>query len=108
LTAGKLHALKLTGDPVEWVEIPANQAVKVREAGKAAGARPFHRPEDIEYNSTDGLVYIAETGDDKQVAPADQDGRVRRLDLTRNTMTVFVQGDPSKYGEPEQPGDSPG
>jgi hypothetical protein len=47
----------------------------------------------IESRSVD--FNIAETGDDKQVAPADQDGRVWRLDLTRNTMTVFVQGDPS-------------
>jgi secreted PhoX family phosphatase len=101
LSAGKLSALQLTGDKVSWVDIPAEKVATAREAGKAAGATAFHRPEDIEYNPVDGMVYIAETGDEKQAALADQVGRVWRLDLTGNRMTVFIQGDPSGIVNPD-------
>lgn len=93
LTSGKLYALNM--EKREWILIPGDRAT-LNDARKYAlehGATPFDRPEETEYNPVDGMVYIAETGDNKQSGDR-QYGRIWKLNPQTNEMTVFIQGGP--------------
>lgn len=64
------------------------------------GATPYDRPEEIEYNPADGMVYIAETGDNKKPG-ADRYGRILLLDPRTNQVSLHLQGDPAGVVNPD-------
>lgn len=95
LSAGQLYAYKLETN--SWIAVPRDREVlnDARKWALANGATPFDRPEEIEYNPVDGMIYMAETGDTRQAGER-QYGRVWRLNPKTNEMTIFLQGGPEK------------
>lgn len=93
LSEGQLYAYKMETN--SWLAVPRDREV-LNDARKWAaenGATLFDRPEEIEYNPVDGMVYMAETGDDKKTG-VNQTGRVWKLNPQTSTMEIFVQGGP--------------
>lgn len=98
LSSGTLYAYKR--DTKEWIEIPDDQLSNAREYAISHGATAFDRPEDIEYNPVDGMIYWAETGDDKKQGNLKY-GRVYQLNPQTNELKVVVEGGPDKFANPD-------
>lgn len=89
LSSGTLYAYKK--DTKEWIEIPDDQLDNAPEYARAQGATAFDRPEDIEYSPVDGMIYFAETGDNKKEGNLKY-GRVWQLNPQTNELKLVVEG----------------
>lgn len=98
LSSGTLYALDATNK--KWIELPKNSLDNARASAIGLGATPFNRPEDVEYNPVDGMVYWAETGDNTK-AGDERFGRVWKLNPTTLEMTVLVQGSLQGVSQPD-------
>lgn len=92
LSRGTLYAFRR--DTTQWLPIPPDQLTQARAAALAAGATPFSRIEDVEFNHYDGYVYFSETGDNTK-SGADRYGRIWRLNPETSQLSVFMAGDPT-------------
>ncbi|BDG60704.1 PhoX family protein [Caldinitratiruptor microaerophilus] len=93
LSSGQLYALDARNR--RWIEIPRDPAAlgDARRYGLEHGATPFNRPEEIEYNPKDGMLYFAETGDNKKQG-VEKYGRIWKLNPQTLELTPFVDGGP--------------
>jgi secreted PhoX family phosphatase len=105
LQSGRLYALDAPAH--RWIEIPRDASANARAAGRALGATPFDRLEDVEYNAVDGMVYLAETGG-RADSTAGRYGRVLRFDPQTLELAVFVQGGADGLVNPDNLAIEPG
>lgn len=92
LSRGTLYVFRR--DTTQWLPIQADQLTHARDAALAAGATPFSRIEDVEFNIYDGYVYFSETGDNTK-SDADRYGRIWRLNPETSQLSEFMAGDPT-------------
>lgn len=106
-----------TAWPIEWVTIndtgvldpaaPQPAGFDANAAAKAAGATPFKRPENFQFQPGAGFtkLYFDETGDTDATAGSVPElaargswGSVFKLDLSHNLISIFVLGDAEHAG----------
>ncbi len=102
LSKGTLYAAKFDREnqKVDWIEIPDDHLNDARSYAISQGATGFDRPEDMEYNPVDGMVYWVETGDNKKAGKLKY-GRIYQLNPQTNEMKVFAEGGPDSFANPD-------
>lgn len=89
VSSGTLYALDAVNR--KWIEIPEDRLDDTRTAAAELGATGFDRPEDVEYNPVDGMIYWVETGDNRKEGQLKL-GRVNVFNPETLENKAFVQG----------------
>lgn len=106
LSSGTLYAAQLnqTTGKVTWIQLSEDDLIGTSKKAVAKGATPFDRPEDIEYNPVDGMIYWAAT-DSTILHPENNDsgnyGVIYQLNPQTDEMKVWLEGSAETFANPD-------